>query len=685
MAAQPLRAGVELLTYRKDIDGLRAVAVLPVVLYHAGFAFTSGGYVGVDVFFVISGYLITGIIAAELRNDNFSLLSFYERRARRILPALVFVLLCSFVAGAVLLLPDQFNEFAKSALATATFLANIWFWDQPGGYFSEETEFWPLLHMWSLAVEEQFYVFYPLLLMAVFRFGRQVLLGGLVLGLLVSFAISVYYLDSQADAAFYLTPARAWELGLGAAVALFTIPSPQRQWIREAIAAVALLAIIIPVVTYDLETMFPGPAALPPCLGAAALIWIGASGPTRVSQLLSWRPMVLCGLISYSLYLWHWPIFAFYRVRQYSVELSFVEATLLIAASVIMAIVSWRYVEKPFRNRAVLTRPRVFAASGAALAAVLIGSAGILVGNGLPGRLPQEALAMVNAAKTRVPQFEGCIWTDPAADICHLGDLDADRSDFLFWGDSHAEALLVSMDQAGQQTGLRGEFVGQPGCPPLQGVDSNRFPTCRAYNDAVLDLLERREGEFGTVVLAARWALYEKGTRTKMESPEPRIELSDDIHAWTGPKTNPVVFERGLLDLIDTLRERGHKVVVLGSVPAVGWDVPMRMFVNMRWGDALPPVPTPEDVAKRHAGVERVFAKIEGMDGVRLIRLSDVLCASECKVELDGQPIYLDDDHLADPTSVKVFGPYLAKEIFGLKSSSAQARKAVEVKPAEAL
>lgn len=263
--------------YRTDIDGLRALAVLPVVFYHAGLPGPSGGFIGVDVFFVISGFLITSIVAGEIVDGRFSLVSFYERRARRILPALTCVILASFAVGWFILLPEEFQDFGQSAIATSVFISNVYF-AYTFDYFSRAAEFAPLLHTWSLAVEEQFYLFFPPLLMFLAWMGwqRSFLI---VVGLsLLSFVAGVIILPIRADWVFYLIPFRAWELGAGAALALASLQPPGNRAWREALALAGLAGILIPVFVFDSRTPFPGLAALPPVIGTTMLIWLGAKG-----------------------------------------------------------------------------------------------------------------------------------------------------------------------------------------------------------------------------------------------------------------------------------------------------------------------------------------------------------------------------------------------------------------------
>jgi peptidoglycan/LPS O-acetylase OafA/YrhL len=346
--------------YRADIDGLRAVAILPVLLFHAGVAGFSGGFVGVDIFFVISGYLITGIIAREIDEGRFSILKFYERRARRIMPALLPTIAVVLVVAAWLYLPSDFPSVPRSALAATWFLSNVSFFAETG-YFQGGAETKPLLHTWSLAIEEQFYIGFPILLMLVARhlprWRKPVVLGIA----LFSFAIA-WWTQAKGDGfAFYLLPPRAWELFTGALLALGAVPPVRMQGAREAVALVGLAMIAVAVFAYDRHTVFPGVTALLPVLGAAALIHCAPG--TVAGRLLATRPLVAVGLISYSLYLCHWPLIVFVEYAQ-DARLSGWQSLAVILAAFAIATLSWWFVERPFRDRSRFGRRAIFTLTG---------------------------------------------------------------------------------------------------------------------------------------------------------------------------------------------------------------------------------------------------------------------------------------------------------------------------------
>ena len=382
--------------YRPEIDGLRAIAVVAVILFHAGFALFGGGFVGVDVFFVISGFLITSIIVEELKTGRFSVLRFYERRARRILPALFTVMAACVPFAYRLLSPDDLKDFAQSLAAICLFASNVLFWGE-SGYFDTQAELKPLLHTWSLAVEEQFYVVFPLLLLAAWRLGRGVLLALIGAIAVASLFTSVDEVRNFPSAAFYLLPSRAWQLLVGALASLVAdrwpsaaLRQPAVRLASEAFGWGGMAMIVMALFLFDEQTPFPGLNAALPTVGTV-LVLLGASDRTSVGRMLAWRPLVGLGLISYSAYLWHQPLFAFTK-HALLADLPTDLAIVLCAVTIVLAYLSWRYVEQPFRNRSSATR-HVFSSmdSGSlplatrCAAACMQGSSSISRRNSMPG------------------------------------------------------------------------------------------------------------------------------------------------------------------------------------------------------------------------------------------------------------------------------------------------------------
>lgn len=348
--------------YRKEIDGLRAIAVLPVIFFHAGFDLFGGGFVGVDVFFVISGYLITSIILREQSQGKFTLIGFYERRARRILPPLALVMLCSIPLAWLWMLPSDLKDFGESLAATALGASNILFWSE-SGYFAGAAELKPLLHTWSLALEEQYYVLLPIFILTTWRVGTKRVLAILALVATISLATAQWGSIHKPSATFYLLPTRGWELLLGVFIAFYLANKrPQYRILNrpagEILSALGMGLILYSVFAFDERTPFPSIHALLPTVGTAFIILFGIPS-TLTGKLLSGKLLTDLGLISYSLYLWHHPLFAFARIRSVDPP-STLTYGFIIIASLGLSYASWRHVESYFRNRSILDRRTIF-------------------------------------------------------------------------------------------------------------------------------------------------------------------------------------------------------------------------------------------------------------------------------------------------------------------------------------
>jgi peptidoglycan/LPS O-acetylase OafA/YrhL len=476
--------------YRPDIDGLRAIAVLAVLFYHTGSDFVNGGYVGVDIFFVISGYLITTIIVREIANGEFSIIRFYERRFRRILPALFVVVVAALVAGSLLLSPEHLYSLGKSAVATAVFSSNILFYLE-AGYFDAAAELKPLLHTWSLAVEEQYYIFFPLLLVFIAKIDHKHYLRSLLTLALISLVACVFITPKNPSYAFYLIPTRAWELFIGSILALHVLPGPTDRRLREVLSVIGIALIIYSIFEFDRATLFPYYTALLPTLGTALIIYSGTGGTSTTNSLLSLRPVVFIGLISYSLYLWHWPVLVYAKIYLIK-QPTLLEQLAILSAILLLSVLSWHFVETPFRKKSVLaTRRPLFTASVlASMVMVCLGSM-LVINDGWIRNVDNKlALVSVDNAK-KWKHWSSCAdgsRADSKKTLCTIGTPGA-RESFLLWGDSHAIAVASGIDLSAHNHGVSGLVAMRKSCPPLLGIERPNRTSCEAFNRKVIDTL----------------------------------------------------------------------------------------------------------------------------------------------------------------------------------------------------
>ncbi len=504
--------------YRPEIDGLRAVAVLPVIAFHAGIEQVAGGFVGVDVFFVISGYLISRIILDELDSGTFTIAGFYERRARRILPALLLVVLVTLPLAWLWMLPAQFSAFADSLVAVALFASNILFWSE-SGYFAPAAELKPLLHTWSLAVEEQFYLLFPLLLIAC-RGARRAWLPGIVLVIFaVSLAAAELGRSTASNAVFFLTPARVWELMLGVLIVLGAdLPARVGDRTAEGLAAIGLAAIAIAVFTFDAASGVPGLAGLIPTGGAALVIAFARPGGA-VARLLSHRAVVFLGLLSYSAYLWHQPLFALARLRL-GPEAEGAVLAVLAVASIVFAWLSWRFVERPFRDRRRFSRRTVL--SGAATASVLLAGLGLGLAS-VPEATLAKAAELDQARLERLERssLEHC---RPAGEVprplaaCGIGAPDG-PSRIVVVGDSQARSIQAGLHAVLETMGVAGIYFGAGSTLPLPSAlqyDDGFETAAAAAYEVVFERLE--EERPSVVLLQARWDLLHEVDRSPTDA-----------------------------------------------------------------------------------------------------------------------------------------------------------------------
>lgn len=661
-----------MIAYRAEIDGLRALAVVPIVLFHAGIDQLSGGYVGVDIFFVISGYLIGSIILGDLGAGRFSFRDFYLRRMRRILPALLFMVAATLVGGWFLLLPDEWMALARSSAATLFFVPNIHFWLGASTYFGLDIATQPLLHTWSLGVEEQFYLVVPALLVFLHARVRAIVLPAALLALCAaSFWINVHWIDIDSRFSFYMLPARAFELLTGVLLAWWlrrVVPDAVCERRAGALLAAAGLALCIaPVFLLDEQSSFPGGNALYPVLGAALFILGTAMAPScTAARLLAAPPFVFIGRISYSLYLWHWPVIVYLELARPAAA----NTLPAIALSVVLAILSWRFVEERYRRPSAgadrcspgqlgqlghvgrlgrLGRRRELQGL---LAASVIACAVLLIADGFPQRVPEDAWRVAgNTAEGRDYGVCGILAGDPSLEAvrCRLGDPRVPATVAL-WGDSHANALAPALDTALHEAGQSGWLYFASGCRPLLDVSRPSRTRCPRFNAVVIDQIAA-DPALQTIYLAGYWRLPLMG----QSYDDARFLIRDSASTETSPEENRRVFRRGLARTTAALD--GRRVVLVEDVPEVGAQFGKALanhFVRRHWLDIDQPA-TLGFTRRRDDAYPRAFEALlaASFPELEVLRLQDRLCArTTCPLMLDGALLYHDGDHLSEAGSL---------------------------------
>ena len=610
-----------------------------LAISHAGVPGFSGGFVGVDVFFVISGFLITSIILKEIKEDKFSVARFYERRIRRIFPALFPLITFTLVVGAFLFDPVSFRDFGNTITATTLFASNILFWHREG-YFDLTSLQRPLLHTWSLAVEEQFYIIFPLLLIAINRFSKKRYFLWLIGIGLASLFVSIYSLSLSSNTTFYLVHTRAWELIFGSILALAVIPQLQSNVQRNIVSIIGLSLIVFSIGFYCEATLFPGTAALAPVGGAFLIIYsgIGVGGKSVICRFLSLKPIVYIGLISYSLYLWHWPLIVFTKYMIFR-DLTPIEITGIILTTFAVSALSMKFIEQPFRgiNPVIPERYKLFALSAVVmLIASIIGSL-IHWQKGVPGRFPEASAAIKLAigdsgGKESQPRE---VKNKENISVTHLG-ADQITPSFIIWGDSHANALTPVVDQKGKAYGLSGYSKILTGTSPLLGLENNNSVDKARLNREVLDFIQVHP-EIKTVIIAGFW-LHEQ-------------ELVDVAGEYSGRQPNSLLLRVGLLRTVNSLLKMGRRVVVVSDVPILKGDPVHFLFLAYRFHKTLNFTEistTINEYQKKNETIQMIFKEISEYPNVTVIHPESMLLdkTGQTIIMINNRLLYEDYNHL---------------------------------------
>jgi peptidoglycan/LPS O-acetylase OafA/YrhL len=632
--------------YRADVDTLRAVSVLAVFLFHLDIGIVSGGFVGVDVFYVISGYVIFRSVLDDVAADRFSLRAFWRRRVCRILPALALTVLACILLGWWLMTPAEYANFGNSAMSAIFSVSNFYFNDRLQ-YFGDSAREVPLVHTWSLGVEEQFYLTAPLLvywLVRRKRFHRLLPILAAIVGLSFAYNLFAVYGLSEERHAFYLPMSRFWEIAVGGCIACWERQRTQALPFARWLAWIGVGGIVIATVSIDTNTLFPGFAAVLPVGAAALFLATGLPVSGVGGRLFQSAPLVFLGRISYSTYLFHWPAITFYTIAAGETLTAGISAIIFIG-TLALATLSWRFVETPFRryqHRGSAKQPVLIALGVSAGVAVLALS--LQLTHGVPSRMepPARAILATMAVAPAEPRDicrvgEG-LPTVARGVICAFGSK-SDKIDYVLWGESHAGMYREAL---AQQTGLTGVLATMPDCPALIDVYTSKRKNrdeCRHLQQTIMGLV--RERHVPTVVLAGRWANLASPVRSPGDGSLPKTIFDGQV---AGP---PVEFGVALRRTVQRFKEAGARVVVIGPVPEVSYSVPSMMVRAAHLGHPIPAVKR-EGFERRQVEVLAALASLENLPGVRVVYPHQILCDSRtCRTSDGAKPLYRDDDHLS--------------------------------------
>ena len=633
--------------YRADLDGLRAVAVLSVIAFHLSSKILPGGYLGVDIFFVLSGYLITNVIWREALNKQFSIARFYERRIRRILPALLSLLIVVSALAILLLLPIDLKGYAHSVLASLSFVANIYFW-RDTNYFAQIAQNKPLLHVWSLGVEEQFYIIFPLLVVLCIRWRRSAMLPISVALVLLSLLVNIVAIRSNVSgAAFYLLPTRAWELGAGACLALAPLGRVANPWIRHILGLVAGTLIVASLCLKDITLGGMVPDAFWVVIGATLAIYLGTNASSWLTVALSTNVLVWIGLISYSLYLWHWPIFVFSHYYLVQPSLTPVQAAIAVALTFVLATLSWRYIERPFRNRSMAIG-KVLVWVGCGYLVCIAAATSVFAFKGFPARFSPEA-ARINGAV-------GAEYRCSLSDYIAFGDLHAcpmslpsrnpAAATFVLLGNSHAQMLSPIVADFLRENNERGLLIPLNGCRPMPDLNiSTDCMNSAATNVKAVDSLPHVRG----VILAMSW----DPPKLTPEGPVPN-----------GQETKYLI--ESLDRLIDHFKQEGKTVVLVGPIAIPNSETASIVAREMSFHHNVDePLFAPQTTFMAKEG--EVILHFFKRDDIVFIRPDLIQCEhGQCDYIRNGMSFFADDNHIAEgalPMFRPAFEPGLAEAL----------------------
>lgn len=639
---------------RLDIQGLRSLAVGSVVIEHAFPRALSGGYVGVDIFFVISGFLISSIISREIESSNFSIVEFYRRRLKRINPALFFIIIFTIISGYFLLAPKAYAELAKTTLSTLLFSSNFIFFSLTG-YFDGSATLKPLLHTWSLAVEEQFYIFFPqFMLFSWKRFGPKKTQLLILLATIISIVFAIFLRNYSTNAAYYMLPARAFELLIGVFLGLGGIPETNNKTIRHTTSLIGLTTIFAAFFLFTPETPTPGIASIAPCIGAALIIYSGNTTEKTESfesfggKILSLQPFVYIGSISYSLYLWHWPVLAIIR-NVTDIHLQISHGIIAIIASIIAASISFFFIEKPL----LALDDKKFSIFNISInISLLIGllCAIIIINNGIPSRFSSTAQDIFSAADDYNKQRSSCHWSGIGEPISYKNSCIFGAAgiipDIVVWGDSHGAELSVYLGERAADSHRSVKQITSSACPPAIGFTLKERPLCAIGNQQTLEAITA-DKSIHTVILAINSDIYKNTTQ----------------------------LEAGIEKTVSALNLSHKNVILIKQIPIMSFDPPEKTGILYELGFKINQIGIDKTTISKNStiidtSIDSIVEKITKTKPYLLTKVEtydpkSILCNSiQCLAYIDNTGVlYFNSSHLSMKGVRVAFKP-LADKIF---------------------
>jgi len=656
--------------YRPDIDGLRALAVVSVLFYHLDFGLFSGGFTGVDIFFVISGYLITSIIVKERHTNRFSFAAFYERRIRRILPAYFVMLIFTTIGGLLIYAPETMNQYGRAMRYTLVFISNLLF-AREVNYFDQSFNDSPLLHTWTLSVEEQFYLLWPVILVLAGRylFKRKFKLFFILL-MAISLAVSEIFTFIQPKLSFYMIYSRAWEFGAGALIALPTLPEIQGKRKIEILSSAGFGALLVSIFLLDDTFRFPGLSAAFSVIGTTLIIYSGKNEYRgRAHKLLSLRPLLFIGLISYSLYLYHWPLITF---AKYYLDrnLLLYEATLIVFVSFLLSYASYRFVETPFRtkkdvrkNRQPLPRKVVFIMTALVIFCFLQAAQKTENSGGFPTRFPEI---------DQIDLYSG----NPLRKDCHLSQSDIlpenkeicsrnyGRKKALIWGDSHANHYSQALDEWARKNKVNLRQITKSACVPLHGDFDiyllkeekryEKYESCRTFNEKIMKLIDH--DSIDIVIIGGRWSGYLPETTSIKDDEKPGLYFLDKNHNVPSQTSTEKIFRKNFSQMVATLRQKNIDVILLGQAPVFTKNpvecyfkniTPLKKILEQTSNTSNRCQNTRKEINAQVNKSHTFLSRLAQQDGVHYFDPVPELCdATQCSALQNGKILYRDTQHL---------------------------------------